>query len=133
MARGPLHRGRLRPKAEQQAARAEAFAKVLELLQEGPKTSSEMYEVIGGARSTLPNYLRHMHQKLRVIRMTGEYRNRAELWELGADPALPDPEDDLDSLIAPKRGVHPARQLGMRRDPLVAALFGPAQAMGAAA
>ena len=126
MARGPLHRGSLRPKEEQLAARAAAVAGVLELLKEGPKTAAEMFAVIGGLRPTFSNYLNHMHKTLRQIRMTGQYRNRGELWELGADPALPELDDELDQLIAPKRGIHPARQLGMRRDPLVAALFGPA-------
>lgn len=131
MARGPLHRGSLRPKEEQLAARAAAVAKVIELLQEGPKTVGELLAVVGGLRPTFSNYLNHMHKTLRVIRMTGQYRNRGEIWMLGADPALPNPDDELDDLIAPKRGIHPARQIGMRRDPLVAALFGPAQ--GAAA
>lgn len=132
MARGPLHRGSLRPKEEQLAARAAAVAKVLELLQDGPKTAAELLAEVDGLRPTFSNWLNHMHKKLRLIRMTGEYRNRGELWELGADPAVPDPDDELDALIAPKRGVHPAKQIGMFRDPLVAALFGPAAA-GAAA
>lgn len=131
MARGPLHRGSLRPKEEQLAARAAAVAKVVELLRERPMTAGELLAVVGGLRPTFSNYLNHMHKTLRLIRMTGEYRNRGEIWALGADPTLPDLDDELDTLIAPKRGVHPARQLGMRRDPLVAALFGPA--LGAAA
>jgi hypothetical protein len=136
MARGPLHRGSLRPKEEQLAARAAAMAKILAALQEGPKTASELYQEVSALclaipRPTLSNYLAHMHATLRQIRMTGQYRNRGELWALGADPTLPDVDDELDHLIAPKRGVHKAVQIGIPWDPLVAALFGPA--MGAAA
>ncbi|MCA1857421.1 hypothetical protein LE190_16025 [Massilia oculi] len=126
MARGPLHRGSLRPKEEQLAARAAAVAKITELLQEGPMTAGELLAVVGGLRPTFSNWMSHMHKKLRLIRMTGEYRNRGEIWELGADPALSDPDDELDNLIAPKQGIHPATQIGIPRDPLVAALFGPA-------
>lgn len=131
MARGPLHRGSLRPKEEQLAARAAAVATFLEMLKEGLKTAADLFAVVGGKRPTVSNYLAHMHKNMRVIRMTGQYRDRAELWTLGADPALPAPDDELDHIFAVKRGIGPARQIGMRRDPLVAALFG--QPLGAAA
>lgn len=126
MARGPVEIGALGSKVAQQAARAVAVAKVIELLQEGPKTASELLEAVGCLRPTLANYMRYMHKTLRVIRMTGEYRNRSELWTLGEDKTLPTSDEQLDSLFAVKRGCAPARQMGMWRDPLVAALFGPA-------
>ena len=72
-----------------------------------------------------------MHRVLRLIHMTGTYRNRAELWAPGAETSLPALDDELDRVFAVKRGIGPARQIGMRRVALVAALFGPAH--GAAA
>lgn len=131
MARGPVQPGALGSKAAQQAARDAVVAKVTELLQAGPKTAAEMYPGMECLRPTFSNYLNYMHKRLRVIRMTGEFRNRGELWELGADPAVPSQDDQLDALFAVRQGVGPARQIGMRRDALVAALFGPAR--GAAA
>lgn len=127
MARGPLKLPfQPKTKGQQLAARAEAVAKVVELLQEGSKTAGELFAIVGGLRPTFSNYLNHMHKKLRLIRMTGEYRNRGEVWELGADPALPTEDELLDQMFAVKRARAPAQQMGMRRDPLVAALFGPA-------
>ena len=131
MARGPVHPGALRSKEEQQAARAAVVAKVTELLQDGPKTAAEMFPFVDCLRPTFSNYLNHMHKTLRLIHVTGTYRNRGELWAWGADTALPSADEELDRVFAVKRGTAPARQLGMRRDVLVAALFGPAP--GAAA
>jgi hypothetical protein len=82
MARGPVQSGALRSKEERQAARAAAVATIAEQLQDGLKTASELLEVVGCLRPTLSNYLRHMHQQLRLIHMTGTYRNRRELWAL---------------------------------------------------
>jgi hypothetical protein len=126
MARGPVQIGALGSKVAQQAARAEAVAKVTEALAEGPKTMAELLEVVKCLRPTMANYMRYMHKTLRVIHMTGQYRNRGELWALGADTTLPTFDEQLDQLFAAKCGTVPARQLGMWRDPLVAALFGPA-------
>ena len=126
MARGPVQIGALGSKVAQQAARAEAVAKITESLAEGPKTMAELLDVVKCLRPTMANYMRYMHKKLRVIHMTGAYRNRGELWALGEDKTLPTSDEQLDSLFAVKRGCAPARQMGMWRDPLVAALFGPA-------
>jgi len=126
MARGPVQHGALGSKTAQCAARDAVVAKVTELLQEGPKTVAEMYPHVVCLRPTFSNYLAHMHKKLRLIHMTGAYRNRAELWAWGPDPKLASVDDEIDQAFAVRRGVGPARQIGMRRDVLVAALFGPA-------
>ncbi len=124
----------LQTKAEQLAARDAVMKIVLEHLAQGRASLPELLVVVGGHRSTLVGYMLHMHKKRRTIRPTTQRRNKALLWELGADPSLPSEDDLLDRLFAPKRGIAPARQLGMRRDPLIAAFFGPAQvAAGAAA
>lgn len=127
MARGPVQIGALGSKVAQQAARAEAVAKITESLAEGPKTMAELLDVVKCLRPTMANYMRYMHKTLRVIHMTGAYRNRGELWALGADTTLPTPDEQLDRIFEPKRGRGPACQIGMWRDPLVVALFGPAR------
>jgi hypothetical protein len=128
MARGPVQPGALRSKEEQQAARAAAVATIIQQLESGPKTAADLFPLLGCLRPTLSNYLRYMHKQLRLIHMTGEYRNRGEVWALGADPALPAADDELDKIIAVKRGIGPARQIGMFRHWMDVALFGPATA-----
>ena len=127
MARGPVRPGALGTKEQQQAARAAAIDTIVEQLQHGPKTAGELLDVVGCLRATLSNYLNHMHKTLRLIHMTGTYRNRGELWALGADTKLPSHDEALDQLFEVRRGTSPARQIGMRRDPMVAALFGSAR------
>lgn len=113
-----------RTKEQQIAARAEAIKKIHELLADAPATIGEMYQAVDGLRPTIVGYLRYMHKSLRTVRPTSETRGRATLWALGADPTLPTPDEELDQIFAPKCGTRPAVQIGMRRDPLVAALFG---------
>lgn len=127
MARGPVKPGALGTKEQQQAARAAAIAKITELLGTGPMTSGDILRIVGGNRSTLMSQMQYMHETLRRIRKTGESRNYGALWELGADEKLPSLDDQLDQIIAPKRGIGPAKQIGMWRDYMVAALFGPAR------
>lgn len=115
-----------RTKEQQIAARAEAIRKIHELLKDAPATIGEMYQVVDGLRPTIVGYLRYMHKSLRTVRPTSETRGRSTLWELGADPTLPTPDEEIDSIFATRRGSGPAKQIGMKRDPLIAALFGPA-------
>jgi len=127
MARGPDHLPfQPRTKEQQLAARADAVAKMEALLMEGRKTAHELFDGCEGIRATLANYLRYMHKDRRTVRPSGEKEGSWILWELGTDPALPTPDEALDEYFAPKRGIGPARQLGMHRDPLIAAFFGPA-------
>lgn len=135
MARGPVQPGSLGSKQEQMAARAASMARVKELLAAQPMTAAELARALVNelkiVQPTALGYLRHMHKAERSIRPTGETRGRAELWTLGTDPTLADPDEVLDRMFAAKRATVPACQVGMWRDPLVAAMFGPAQ--GAAA
>lgn len=131
MARGPLQPGTLGSKAEQLAARAEGVAKITAVLQEGPKSTPDICAATGLNRPLAFSYLRHMRETLRTVRILPEQQGRSDVWALGEDPNVPTEDEKLDRLIAVKQARAPAQQIGMRRDPLVAALFGPA--MGAAA
>ena len=124
----------LQTKEQQLAARAAAVAVIESQLLEGPKTIGELLAAVGGKRATLVSYLIHVHKTRRTARPTSERRGNGFLWVLGADLTLPTQDEELDRMFAVKRGSGPARQIGMIRDPLVAALFGPAvPALGAAA
>lgn len=70
---------------------------------------------------TAGSYLRHMHRDLRMIRKVKRVGSTA-IWELGEDPALA-----VFVEFKTKQRMVPARQVGMWRDSLVAAFFGPAR------
>lgn len=113
-------------KEAQLALRAAAIKKMHEMLEAGRCTAPEMCQATQVQKDTLNGYLRYMHKTLRTVRPTSEKRGKSTLWELGADPSLPTHDEILDQIIAPKRGIRPAQQIGLARDPLVAALFGAA-------
>jgi hypothetical protein len=110
----------------QMAMRAEAIELIEKLMKEEPRTAPELSRLTKVGTNTLNGYLRHLQKTLRRIRPTNQTRNRAVVWELGIDPSLPTPDEALDQLFAVRRGTRPAVQIGMKRDYLVAALFGPA-------
>lgn len=111
---------------EQLAARDAAIEIFEARLADGPKPVGDLFEGLEGSRATLRTYLTHMHLNLRTVRIVSAPGIRPALWALGADMSLPDDDTRLDRLIAPKRGTRPAVQIGIPRDPLIAALFGPA-------
>ena len=122
---------RAKPGAEakrlrQAAERAAAVDKILDMLSMKRCTAPELAEVTKVEKNTLNGYLRYMQKTLRKVRIASAAGIRPALWELGADPALPTEDEKLDQLIAPKRGIHKAVQIGIPRDPLIAAFFGPA-------
>lgn len=103
-----------RTKEQLMAARDQAVEAIEELLTAGPMTLAEIESRIAASRQTLLNYLRYMHKALRTVHMLPEKRGRGSVWALGADPDLPPLES------------RPATVVTIRRDDLVAALFGPA-------
>jgi hypothetical protein len=116
-----------RPSRYEQIAARDAAIEMFEArLKDGPKPVGDLFEGMPGNRATLRTYLTFMHLNLRAVRIVSEPGIRPALWALGADPSLPTEDEALDRLIAPKRGIRKAVQIGIPRDPLVAALFGPA-------
>lgn len=114
------------PRPTRAAARDHAIERIRELLMLGPASRATICEAIGLNENTCSMYLGYMRKELRLIRVS-ERKSfvKALEWELGEDPSLP-PED------SPTQSSVPARQLGIARDPLVAALFGPAAQAAAA-
>lgn len=116
--------------AHRTAAREAAMSNMRELLGRKAMTTLELFKALGLNRSTGFAYLRKLHRQ-GVVHMLDEKRDGLVLWALGADSKLADSDDEIDAAMELKRYVAQASQIGMWRDPLVAALFGPAR--GAAA
>jgi hypothetical protein len=115
--------------AEKVSRREIAIERIAELLAEKPRTVIDLAAELSIPWNTVYGYMRFMAE-VGDAHQTGEFAtNRREFWAAGRAK----PGQVLESLDAnPRRTVVvPARQVGMLRDPLVAALFGPAQ-MGAA-
>lgn len=114
---------------EKIAARNKAMEGILDLLsKEGKKPVSFISQKLGLKQSTAHKYLLDMMRNQRNIRRSGELDDHKRvLWEIGEDPALPSPEDFLEMQFAPNQKYCIAVQVGIKRDPLVAALFGPAK------
>lgn len=109
---------------EQAELREQRIEAITKLLAAGPKSALELSATLIINRSTMGTLLLSMEKTLRTARRSGERRGAQVLWELGENPEV---EDEIDQAIAPKRPIVPARQVGMWRDGLVAALFGPGQ------
>jgi hypothetical protein len=114
-------------RADKIAQRAAAIERVAELLAQKPRTALELSFILDVHQSTVFSYLHHMERELRTARKSGRFNGSRELWELGVDPLLPEKPEPRNLGTTPQRGTVPARQCGMWRDPLVAALFGPAR------
>lgn len=112
-------------RADKIAERAASIKRVESLLALGPRTALELSQALDVHQSTVFSYLHHMERELRTARKSGRRKGTRELWELGADPLLPEKPAPRDLGSAPRRGIVPAKQCGMWRDPLVSALFGP--------
>lgn len=91
-----------------EAVRDESIKQIKALLANGPMSAHDLDKVVAVHRNTLYGHLEHMHKVLRIAHPIG-FRNRSMVWQLGVDPALP-----------------PLIDSTAKRDPLVAALFGPA-------
>jgi len=132
MARGELSSTSIAKmsRAQQQTMRAQAMALARDALKVAPLTTHELFDAIGVTRSTGFTYLRTL-AKAGEAHMTDQRRNGMALWAAGPDPKMDATDDAVDAAMELKRYVAQAQQMGMWRDPLVAALFGPAR--GAAA
>lgn len=111
------------------AMRAEAVTRIRELLGKAKLSVVDLARVLRINSNTVYGYLRYMAE-MGEVRRSGEFdAERREKWELGAE----DPVKLQKQEVKPQGAVIvPARQVGMSRDGLVAALFGPAK-HGAAA
>jgi hypothetical protein len=112
--------------AEKVSRRDAAIEHITEMLAKKPRTVIDLAAELSIPWNTVYGYMRFM-QEVGDAHQTGKFADRREFWAAGAGGLAVGSADDS------VRGawIVPARQMGMPRDPLVAALFGPAQ--GAAA
>lgn len=111
--------------AEKRAMRTACVIRIREVLADGPMSTFDVKKALGVSSSATYAALNFMMLELREVRRSGQRDDRrAFLWELGEDLTLSAADQQQTRTV-------PARQVGMWRDHLVAALFGPAQ--GAAA
>lgn len=100
--------------------REAALARVRAMLAAGPVTAHAVCVELGMARGAGHRLLKHLavHDEAHPMRAFDE--KRRELWAAG-------PGEDQGKGEAVKITTVPAQQVGVHRDPLVAALFGPAR------
>jgi hypothetical protein len=94
------------------------------LTEHGSVATGQIVEALGVNERTVVAYLRYLRDVKRTIRRSG-YLKGATLWELGEDTTARKKTPPVEEMRQSQAFV-PARQMGMRRDALVAALFGPA-------
>lgn len=113
------------PHAVKLERRDAACARILVLLQSGPKSARALADEIGLIPSTAYAYLRYMAIDLRSVHRTGMLDQlKRETWALGEDLLLPTRDQMMDTAFAQRQRTVPAKQVGMWRDGLVSALFG---------
>jgi hypothetical protein len=121
------------PRSLMLARRDAACTRILVLLKAGPTSAAALSEVLSLTIPTTSAYLRYMAIDLRSVRRIGARDElKRELWALGEDVMMPTRDQLMDSSFEQRRRTVPAKQVGMWRDGLVAALFG-APGGGAAA
>lgn len=113
----PAHALRRLPQAEQLARRDESVREIATLLADGDLSAADIAQHFDLNQSTVYGRLQHMEAQGLAHRTGERDAHGYGLWAAGEAPVLE---------VCRIKTV-PARQLGMRRDPLVAALFGPAQ------
>jgi hypothetical protein len=111
--------------ADKIAAREDACNKILALLAKKPMTVAELMVETGLQDSTACRYMNYLAEMGEACRCEERGPSNRQIWRLGSDGAPPDKKERGNAFSGAK--VVPARQVGMWRDPLDVAFFGPAQ------
>lgn len=113
--------------ADMMARRDAACARILAHLKDGPLSSGAIAALLNVSPIAAYRYLAHMRDDLRQIHaVLADSARKQYHWVLGADVNQKVKDDKLDKSFAPRCFTTPARQIGMVRDSLIAALFGAA-------
>lgn len=116
--------------SDQVARRAAAIEQVRALLAEQAMSCFDLSARLGIPARTVYGYLTHLQDMGEVYQMDSLDDRGRKTWALD-DEEQQVATDRAQAEHAKRAWIAPARQIGIPRDPLVAALFGPAQ--GAAA
>lgn len=113
------------------AQRLISCARIRAMLEKGPMTTRQIVDELGQSDSTVRTYLRHMMTDLRQIHVVGRIATvKTHVWALGAGTAE---QHAKAATFDQHQIIIQARQIGMERDPMIAAFFGPATRSASAA
>lgn len=107
------------------ARREDSIQQIRDALTEGAMTVGDIAERFGAPEGTIYGHMVHMEKQGTAHRTGRRDSRRRVLWAVGPKPAA-SPAAEQEEAMFGSRTV-PARQVGMWRDYMVAALFGPAQ------
>jgi hypothetical protein len=111
-------------RARIQAQRVKSCARILELLEKGPMTTRQIIDELKQGGSTVRSYLTHIKDDLHQIHVSGQVATlRTHVWTLGPGTAE---QKDREATFDKRQFTIQARQVGMVRDSMLAAFFGPA-------
>lgn len=111
------------------ALRAENCARILVILSKGPMISANISAAAGLSQQACYCCLRYMRDSLHQIHADQRDSLGRNYWTLGTGDAPLRKRSKQAAVIVPpdhRRVIVPARQMGMVRDGLLAAFFGPA-------
>jgi len=113
------------PAANKIAHRERACERILELLAVKPHTVVEIAAALNVKEGMAHRYLAYLAEMGEACRQAERGPNNRQIWQAGRDGVAKDEHRPSTAFSGAK--VVPARQVGMWRDPLVAAMFGPAR------
>lgn len=117
-------KGRHMSNAAKVVARAETIERIRDLLSKAPLSVVDLARVLKINANTVYGYMRFMAEMGDARRSGGTDADGREQWELGPE----DPARLQSQEVRPHGGVVVKEwQLNLKRDPLVAAFFGPAR------
>lgn len=112
------------------ALRAENCARILAVLEKGPMATAQISDALGLRQSACYSCLRYLSGRLHQIHAVGQRDSLGRnYWQLGRAAAQPVQPAKKAAAFGPpehRRIIVPARQMGIVRDGLLAAFFGPA-------
>lgn len=115
---------------EQVARREAAIQKIRDVLTKRPMTAIELAVFIGLPTRTVYGYLARLQDMGEAYQMGGTDERGRKTWAMD-DDAQKIAADRAAQEYSKRAWITPARQMGMPRDPLVTALFGPARGSAA--
>lgn len=111
--------------SDQVALRSAAIEEVRALLKDKPQSCFDLSAALGIPSSTIYSYLATLQDMGEVYQMEALDDRGRKTWALD-DDAKQVATGRAQAEHSRRAWIVPARQVGMQRDPLVAALFGPA-------
>jgi AraC-like DNA-binding protein len=113
--------------AEMIALREQVLERIRALLAERQMAVADIAGQLGLKRPTVYRYMCYLDEMGEAHRTVMQGGRQPEMWAAGRAPLQEATAEELEEVEPSRAWIVPARQIGMQRDPLVAALFGPAR------